>query len=221
MQKSKITPWYYENKFYETSDKSRVLKIIDHYEIFKKIKNVQGDIYEFGVFKGVSLIRFLTFRDLFENSKKRKIIGFDAFGNFPRAKLSNINKYNDNEFAKNHDAKIGKGIKKEKLINILKKKNFSNFELLKGNIIKTLPIYLQKNPNIKIALLHIDLDTYESTDFVLNILYKNVVKKGLLLIDDYKHIKGATMAVNKFLKLNNLEIHKVSQHGRPYYIIKK
>ena len=56
-------PWIHENFFYQICHTSRLNKIIDHYEIFKKIKNVKGDIYEFGVFKGASLIRFLTFRD--------------------------------------------------------------------------------------------------------------------------------------------------------------
>ena len=74
--------WTYENFFYLTSKKLRILKILDHYEIYKKIFNVKGDVVECGVFKGASLIRLLTFRDLYENSKKRKVYGFDAFENF-------------------------------------------------------------------------------------------------------------------------------------------
>ena len=60
-----MNPWQYENLFYLTSDK-RILKLLDHYEIYKKILKVKGDIVECGVFKGASLIRFLTFRDLIE-----------------------------------------------------------------------------------------------------------------------------------------------------------
>ena len=85
---------------------------------------------------------------------------------------------------------------------------------------ETLPIYLKKKKKIKIALLHIDLDTYEPTEYVLNSLYKFIVKKGVILLDDYKHIRGATLAINKFLKLKKLQIKKVSKKGRPYYIEK-
>ena len=49
---------------------------------------VKGDIVECGVFKGASLIRLATFRDLIEDSQKRKILGFDSFGKFPMPKIN-------------------------------------------------------------------------------------------------------------------------------------
>ena len=48
-----MSPWKHENLFYLTSDK-RILKLIDHYEIYKKILDIKGDIIECGVFKGAS-----------------------------------------------------------------------------------------------------------------------------------------------------------------------
>jgi len=73
----------YENGFYLTSDIYRLGNILSHYELYKKIVHVPGDIVECGVFKGGSLIQFASFRELLENEKSRKIIGFDAFGSFP------------------------------------------------------------------------------------------------------------------------------------------
>ena len=55
-----MNAWKNENLFYLTSNKLRLLKIIDHYEIYKRIINIKGDIIECGVFKGISLIRFLS-----------------------------------------------------------------------------------------------------------------------------------------------------------------
>ena len=55
--------WIYENGFYLTSDKTRIFKLLTQYDIYKKLINLKGDVYEFGVFKGSSLIRFLTFSD--------------------------------------------------------------------------------------------------------------------------------------------------------------
>ena len=75
-----MNKWQTENQFYLTSEKSRIQKLVDHYEIYKKISQLNGDIIECGVFKGVSLIRFLTFRDIDKNTKIKKIYGFDAFG---------------------------------------------------------------------------------------------------------------------------------------------
>ncbi len=211
-----MNTWKYENLFYLTSKKSRLLKFIDQYEIYKKILHVKGDIVECGVFKGASLIRFASFRDILENSRKRKILGFDSFGKFPIPRLK-INKNSDINFAKRHDKNIGLGITIEKLNFYLKKKQIKNFHLIKGNVINTVPKYY-KNKKNKIALLHLDLDIYEPTDFVLNYLLKRITKGGIILLDDYQHIKGATLAVNNFVKMNKLKIKKVSKNGRPSFI---
>jgi hypothetical protein len=212
--------WYFENNFYYTSDKSRTLKILDQYEIYKKISKIKGDVLEFGVFKGASLIRFLTFRDLTENSRKRKIYGFDIFGKFPNPKKMSKNFKADKIFAKRHDQNIGLGIKQKILKRYLKQKKFNNFELIKGNVVDTLSPFIKKNKNIKISLLHLDLDTYEPTKFVLETLFNKLSKNAIILLDDYKHIKGATLAINEFLKKNNLKIKKVSKNGRPHFIEK-
>lgn len=75
--------------------------ILAHYEIYKKIINLPGDIVELGVFKGGSIIQFATFRELLENENSRKIIGFDIFGEFPQTVRVDsdkefINKWNKN-----------------------------------------------------------------------------------------------------------------------------
>tara|TARA_B100000959_G_C14940361_1_gene607525 strand:+ start:303 stop:962 length:660 start_codon:yes stop_codon:yes gene_type:complete len=217
-----MNAWKNENLFYLTSNKLRLLKIIDHYEIYKRIINIKGDIIECGVFKGISLIRFLSFRDLLEKSKKRKIFAFDIFGKFPRPKNKKIrSQKNDVNFAKSHDLKIGRGFKLEKLNSFLKKKKFSNYKLIKGDVNYTIPIFVKKNKKMKISLLHLDLDVYEPTFIALEYFYEKVTPGGIILIDDYKHIRGATLAVNDFFKNKKIKISKVSKKGRPFYIIKK
>ena len=65
------------------------------------------------------------------------------------------------------------------------------------------------------------MDVYTPTKHTLNKLFKYVVKKGIILIDDYKHIKGATVAIDEFLKENKkLKIQKISFTSRPSFIIK-
>ena len=88
-------------------------------------------------------------------------------------------------------------------------------------MLKTLPNYLKKNKKLKIALLHLDLDVYEPTRFALNNLYKYIAKNGIILLDDYSHIQGATLAVDEFIKIKKLKILRVSKNGRPYFIQKK
>ena len=89
--------WNAENIYHLKTNISRIGKLIYHYEIYKKIKSIPGDVIELGVFKGISLIRFLTFRSLIENSFSRKIIGFDTFGKFPVSR-----NLEDQRFIKRH-----------------------------------------------------------------------------------------------------------------------
>ncbi len=209
--------YFYENNFYLHSEISRISKFVVHYEIYKKISKIKGDIFEFGVFKGSSLIRFLSFINLFEKKRKKKVFAFDAFGKFPK---STINE--DNKFANLHDKNIGYGISKKKLEKFLQKKNINNFHLIKGNINDTLPYFLKKNKKIKISLLHLDVDVYEPTKLIMEMLFKKISKNGIVLIDDYQHISGATKAINVFLKKNKgYHIEKFKFKSRPSYIVKK
>ncbi len=210
--------WNAENIFHLKSNTSRISKIIYQYEIYKKILNTPGDFLELGVFKGVSFTRFLTFRSLLENNFSRKFHGFDMFGKFPK---TNTKKF-DKKFISKFEKKAGFGIKKNELQNILFEKKFENFNLIDGDINKTLKNFLKINLSIKIALLHLDLDTYNTTKLAINILFNKISKNGIILIDDYNVTEGVTKAVDEFLlKHKNLKIQKESFYQQPSYIIKK
>jgi len=206
--------WNAENIYHLKSDISRIGKLLYHYEIYKRIKNVPGDIVECGVFKGSSLVRFLTFRSILENNFSRKILGFDIFGRFPSQKNKN-----DKNFIKKFEKKTGNGISIEELRDILQDKKFQNFELIKGDVKKTIPSFIKKNPELKVALLHLDLDVYKPTKFALNKFLKHMSPNGIILIDDYSLAHGATKAIDEFLKKNKkLKIEKLHYYKQPSFI---
>ncbi|MGL5312908.1 MAG: TylF/MycF/NovP-related O-methyltransferase [Peptostreptococcaceae bacterium] len=207
--------WDYENGFYLTSDINRVGKYLAQYEIYKKITNIPGEILEFGVYKGTSIIRFATYRELLENTYSRKIIGFDVFGEFPRTDNSE-----DDKFIQSFEAQGGNGIQKEELEKFLIYKKLNNIELIKGNIFETLEEFLSTNNQLKISLLHLDLDVYKPTKYVLEKLYDRVVTGGIIMFDDYGTVKGATDAIDEFFKDKNKKIEKLSLCYIPSYIIK-
>ena len=210
--------WNAENIYHLKTDITRISKLIYHYEIYKKIISLPGDVIECGVFKGVSLTRFLTFREILENNYSRKIYGFDSFGKFPsKKKLFS----EDKKFVKKWEKESGNSININELNNTLKNKNFRNYELIKGDVKNSIPKLLRNKPELMISLLHLDMDIYEPTKFVLNKLFKHIVKGGIILIDDYNCVYGATKIINEFLNLNkNLEIKKLNFYHRPSYIIK-
>jgi hypothetical protein len=148
--------WDYENGFYLTSDAKRLPKVLAHYELYKSIVNLPGHVVECGVYKGASLIRFATFREIFESPYSRKLIGFDAFGKFPGQ-----DEAGDAKFIEDFSKAGGDGISLGELTAIFKYKSFENYELISGDIVETVPEYILKHPELKIALLHIDVDVYK------------------------------------------------------------
>tara|TARA_B100001059_G_C17836721_1_gene588655 strand:+ start:112 stop:786 length:675 start_codon:yes stop_codon:yes gene_type:complete len=207
--------WNAENIYHLKSDISRIGKLLYHYEIYKMIKNIPGDIVECGVFKGASLVRFLTFRAILENNFSRKILGFDIFGKFPLEKRKN-----DKNFILNFEKNTGNGISINELCDIFKEKKFDNFELIKGDVKVTIPKFLKRNPETKIALLHLDLDVYKPTKLALEKFIKHMSPRGIILIDDYSLAHGSTKAIDEFLKKNTkLKIQKLHYYKQPSFIV--
>jgi len=209
--------WDYENGFYWFSNTSRLNKLLCHYELYKMILHVPGDIFECGVFKGTSFIRFCQFRDAIENQYTRKIVGFDVFGKFPRDKIETDS---DLEFIEKLESTEGTGVTLQELDSILQNKGYKNYRLIQGNVFDTLEKYLEEKPESRLALLHLDMDVAEPTEYVLNKLFKRVVKGGIIVIDDYNDVEGATEVIDKFIYKNNLKIETLSIFGQLAFIRK-
>ena len=104
---------------------------------------------------------------------------------------------------------------------ILKAKSFSNYQLISGDIRDTLPSFLKNNNAERFSLIHLDIDVYEPTAFVIKELYQRLVTGGLLIIDDYNTVEGATIAVDEFVsKHPNLKIEKLPYNNIPSFIKK-
>ncbi len=212
-----------ETTFNLYMNKERLSKFLIHYELFKKIEKKNNCIVECGVFKGTSFSRFAMLRELFKK-KKNKLIAFDIFsGKFPNTKFKNEKILRD-QWIKTAGPK---SITTNQLKWLFKKKKIKNFDLIKGDVLKTITKFKKKNPHIKISLLNIDIDFVESTSCVLENFYDNVEKGGIIIFDNYEgrsnfgtFYKGETNVIDKFLKKKNKKIKKFKFFNRPSYIIK-
>lgn len=204
-----------ENKFYETVSVDRFEKLLMQLEIIKSIKNIKGSIMEFGVFRGNSFIRLMLFNKIY--NFKKKFYGFDSFGEFPKSK-NYFDNFQRNKFIKSAGTK---SINKQSLDRILKKKKLGNFFLIKGDVLTTLPIFIRKNKNLQISLINLDLDLYEPSKIVLEILYPRLSKNGIIILDNYKTFYGETKAVNEFCKKHKIKLQKFKLSSKETFIIKK
>jgi hypothetical protein len=207
----------YENNFYLSCDITRISKILSHYEIYKMIKEVPGEIIECGVFKGASYLRFAMFREIFGNPFSKKIIGFDTFSKFPETTFQDDTKAR-NKFISSAGSD---SISKEQLLKILDNKGLNkHVDLIEGDITETVPSYVKANPELKISLLNLDTDIYEPAVTILEHLYPKITKGGILMLDDYGTHPGETKAVDEYFKNKTVEIKKFSFAMTPCYIIK-
>lgn len=210
-------PWMYENGFYLTADPSRFSKFIAHYELFRRSLDLSGAVLEFGVFKGASLMRLLAFRELLSTDVARQVVAFDTFGVFPETEFEPGIEYRE-EFVE----KAGEeSISFEQLEGILEKRGYENVELVEGDIIRTLPEYLEDNPELRISFLNLDTDIYEPSKVILEECFDRVVPGGVVLLDDYGVFPGETEAVDEFFSENPHEIKKFPFAQTPSYVIKE
>ena len=92
-----------------------------------------------------------------------------------------------------------KSISREQLKKVLENKECHfNIDLVKGDIVKTVPDFVKKNPNLKISLLNLDVDIFEPTVTILEHLFERISEGGLLLLDDFNSFPGETKAVNEY-----------------------
>lgn len=208
----------YENNFYLSCSPSRIGKMLAHYELYKKVQHLEGAFVECGVFKGASFSRFSIFRELFSKELNNKMIAFDIFDEFPETSFEGDKALRE-KLIKEAGAN---SISVEQLQEVLTEKNCaSNVDLVKGDICETVPKYVSENPDLKIALLNLDVDIYEPSVVILEHLYPKIVSGGILILDDYNVFPGETKAVDEYFSDNKMEIEKFSFAKTPYYIIKK
>ncbi|WP_018415243.1 class I SAM-dependent methyltransferase [Teredinibacter turnerae] len=126
---------------------------------------LEGDVLEFGVFKGDSLNRMS--KRLLSGSKLNKVYGFDAFEGLQEDWVGH--RWGKGAFSTN-----GKLPKIQR-----------NAELKVGWIQDTLPPFLEGMESNQIGLIHIDTDTYTPAKLILT-LTKDVLQPGtLILFDDF------------------------------------
>jgi hypothetical protein len=75
--------------------------------------------------------------------------------------------------------------------------------LVKGMVEETIP---KVTPG-QISLVRLDTDWYGSTKHELTYLFPLLQPGGVLIIDDYGHLKGARKATDEYIRENELDLY--------------
>jgi O-methyltransferase len=184
--------------------------------LFNVIDNrIKGSIVETGSWRGgMMMMAKAILNDLEFNPVPRQIYLFDTFKYFPEPtsnksqKDKNIHAIVDFLFENMHSVDQVKD-------------NFRKFNLLDNNIHFIEGIFEDTIPitNVgDIAILRLDSDYYESTMFVLEHYYKNIVLGGFLISDDYNnHMLGCKDAIHDFRSKYDIKCPIIDSHGGSIY----
>ena len=138
---------------------------IRKYAIEASLRNYNKEFYylEFGVWKGESANFFSRY--------VKKLYAFDSFQGLEEDWIGT--------YATKGEFNLNKKIPK---LN-------SNIETVIGMVEETLDIFLKKH-NPKVKFIHMDMDTYKPTKFVLKKLKPYLVKDAIILFDEYFNYVG-------------------------------
>jgi hypothetical protein len=213
------------NEFIFSDDIKILGKLLQRFDYFNKVKELPGDIIEIGVFKGSGIATFSKFVEIYCPNSNKKIIGFDIFQKNTDEILSKdieLDKLNMNSVLTRVDLN---DLTLESVENRLNNMNIDKkYSLIEGDVEETLPVFLEKNPGLRISLLYIDCDIERPTYISLKYLWDRLLPGGIILFDEYEyHTFTESNGVDKFFKERNIKYNLKSTNfmGPTAYLIKE
>ncbi|WP_445366950.1 TylF/MycF/NovP-related O-methyltransferase [Methylomonas sp. BW4-1] len=180
-------------------------RFLAHAELFKHTLNVPGDIAEFGVFRGLSLMTWANLLETYAIGDRTKVVyGFDNWRGFtefaaqdgkPTAEVDKVlGGYDSSGFKSELEAALA----------IFDADRFvpwkPRVKLIEGDIGDTVPRFVAENPGVRFSLVHFDCDLYTPTKAALEAIWPKVSRGGVVLFDEYslKEWEGESQAVDEF-----------------------
>lgn len=200
------------------------------WELFKQILDVHGSIVEMGVLMGSGIFSFASFSAILEPyNYQRTVIGFDTFEGFPSISAADLATAGHSSLAKVGGFHVAdtQYEQLEEAARLFDRNrpigHIPKIHLVKGDIKDTIPDYLEKNPQLLISLLYLDLDIYEPTMFALESLYDRVVPGGIIAFDELNTPAwpGESKAYLEFFKGSKGKLKKFTFDPLRSYFVKE
>lgn len=167
---------------------SVLVKFLVLNDIYQRIKNIPGQIIEFGTWWGQNLVLMENLRAIHEPfNKQRVIVGFDTFEGYTAlsSKDKSSEVWNEHSYSTGRDY-IGY------LRDLLAVHEASNVlghltgihRLIDGDVCVTAPQYFAEHPETIVAFAYFDMALYEPTRAALVALKPHLVSGSVILFDE-------------------------------------
>jgi len=211
MSKS-ITNYLLENELLVHKQyKPQTERLLTYYEMYKLVSKLEGAILKCGINNDESFEYFSFFKKLNEYNPQQPLIAFEKSSSILETTV--IDKEHRLAVKDNQTLEATK-------INLVQKSEVEAINFIPGAIAETLPNYLIEHPELKIALLVIDLDNYEHTLTAMQYLYPRIVHKGLLIINNYYKKGAENKAIQDYFMHQPIIIRYFSKSNGVHYIVK-
>lgn len=182
------------------------------YELYRRILNVHGVIFEFGVRWGQDLTLFQSFRGMLEPfNYTRKIVGFDTFEGFPSLSIKDkgdVHKVGDLSVTKEYEAYLKDVMSYHESVSPIP--HIPKYEIIKGDASVTCKEYLERHPETVISFAYFDMDIYEPTKACLELCKDRFTKGSVIAFDEVNHPDwpGETLALMEVLGMRNIHLQR-------------
>ena len=197
-------PFVFANRIAVTAALSRI-------ELFKMVQDIPGAIVECGVYKGNSLMLYMQLSMILEPyAINRSIIGFDTFQGFASIdEKEDPSDINESMFSDTDETLIQDMIDANDLIRPVNR--IPRCEIVKGDILETVPAFVKTRPDLVVAMLILDTDLYSSTKVALETFLPYMPKGAIVVLDEvaYRNFPGETAALRDVLDLNKIELKRL------------
>ena len=192
-----------------------VTKLLARYEIFRQQLEVNGSVVEIGVHRGASLMAWAHFSAILEPvNYLRKVIGFDTFSGFPSISAKDARGVSEYLEVGGFAAEDGAEEDLRRAIALFDGNRYLNHipkvELVRGDVMETLPRYLEEHPHLVVSLLHLDADLYEPTRVTLELLLPRMPRGAVIAFDELNMdlFPGETLAAMETVGLHRLRLRR-------------
>lgn len=192
-------------------------KVLFYYEELRSLREVPGDLLEFGVYRGTILCFLEDANRIIDGpNSSRSVIGFDTFAGFPEPS-GDAGWQRDNE-----TRHLFRDTSLDVLHRKLEFRPQHRIKLVEGDIRETLPRHAAEWPN-KIAMAICDADVADVTKAILDGIWDRMSPGGRIYFDEYSRDGWSeTVGVDDFLRERGLPHDLVRRaRGVPFAFVQR